>query len=261
MNRRFVMVAMPWTHEHDDLLPLGHASLVAALKRERNLDVHQFIHPVSDDEVSLDGLIEQILAATRGMSHKDVDVGVGVYVWNDKHVKVLLRILRERGFEGRIVLGGPQISYADAGLEQIYPEANAFVRGYAESALSRLARGEERPQIRGVHYAGDVDCCEQADTNLRNLPSPWLDCANQLNQDSSVRWETQRGCNFRCSFCQHRQPDARIPIAIVEESRIEIEIDMLCRTNVRRISVLDPVFNRDPSHALRVLQQFSARKF
>lgn len=261
MNRRFVIVALPWVQVSGDLAPLGHASLVAALKRESNLEIRQVIQPISNDEFSMTGLANHVMAEVEGLPHKDVDVGVGVYVWNDKHVKGLLHSLRDRGFEGRIVLGGPQISYAGPGLEQIYPEANAFVRGYAEAALCCLARSDGRPQIRGVHYAGEIDRCEQAETNLRSLPSPWFDDSIQLDESSSVRWETQRGCNFRCSFCQHRQPDARIPIAVVEASRLEIEIDLLCKTKVRRISVLDPVFNRDPKHALDVLQQFSQRKF
>jgi len=261
MTRHFIMVTMPWMHERDDLAPLGHASLMAALVRDSNLDVRQIIQAVSGAGASPDGLVDQVMKATKGLPPHDVDVGVGVYVWNDKQVKSLLRNLRDRGFQGRIVLGGPQISYASAGLEQIYPEADVFVRGYAEAALCALVRNEGRLKIRGVHYAGEEDCCEQAETDLRNLPSPWFDAAIKLDQNSSVRWETQRGCNFRCSFCQHRQPDARIPIAIVEKSRITSEIDLLCKSKVRRISVLDPVFNRDPVHAVHVLQQFSRREF
>jgi hypothetical protein len=261
MTRRFVMVAIPWTHQHGDLAPLGHASLMAALVRDSNLDVRQIIQAVSEASISSADLADQVMAETKGLPHHDVDIGVGVYVWNDKQVKSLLRNLRDRGFQGRIVLGGPQISYASEGLEQIYPEADVFVRGYAEAALCALARSDGRPKIQGVHYAGEADCCEQSATDLRNLPSPWLDTTLKLDQNSSVRWETQRGCTFRCSFCQHRQPDARIPIAIVEKSRITIEIDLLCKSKVRRISVLDPVFNRDQVHAVHVLQQFSRHKF
>jgi hypothetical protein len=261
MKRRFVMVAMPWSHERDAHAPLGHASLVAALKHESNLEIRQVIQSVSNDEFSITGLADHVMVEVEGLPHKEVDVGVGVYVWNDKHVKGLLHSLRDRGFEGRIVLGGPQISYAGPGLEQIYPEANAFIRGYAEAALCCLARSNERPKIRGVHYAGEIDRFEQAETSLRSLPSPWLDNTLSLGQNFAVRWETQRGCNFRCSFCQHRQPDARIPIAIVEASRLECEIDLFCKNKVRRISVLDPVFNRGPKHALDVLTQFSQRKY
>lgn len=256
MKRRIILVAMPWANKQDDVVPLGHASLFAALKSEGDLDARQLLSPVNDQAFSLDGLAGQVMSALEGLPHEDVDIAIGVYVWNDKQVKDLLRSLRSRRFQGRIVLGGPQITYAGTGLEQFYPEADAFIRGHAEVALCALARNDGHPKIRGVHYAGDNDACEQAETNLLRLPSPWLGEAVQLDQHSCVRWETQRGCNFRCSFCQHRQPDARTPVAMVDETRIGREIDLLCKARVKRISVLDPVFNRDPKHALHVLQQF-----
>jgi hypothetical protein len=51
------------------------------------------------------------------------------YVWNDHHVKNLIKEAREEmNYKGIIVLGGPQISYSERGLEGTYPEADVFVR-------------------------------------------------------------------------------------------------------------------------------------
>lgn len=59
-----------------------------------------------------------------------VDVALGSFVWSERHVQEITRILNERGFPGRIMLGGPQVSYAEAGmLEVAYPYADIFVRG------------------------------------------------------------------------------------------------------------------------------------
>lgn len=261
MKRCLVLVAMPWTCKDHDLAPLGHASLVSSLKLESNLHIEEIIQPVGDGEFSVEDLTNYVLKIANGTPQKSVDVGIGVYVWNEKQVKALLRSLRAKSFKGRVLLGGPQITYASKGLEQIYPEADIFIRGYAEKALCLVTRSNECPQIQGVHYAGGDDLCQQAETNLQKLPSPWLNKNIQLNKNSSVRWETQRGCPFRCSFCQHRQPDARIPIAIIEMSRINSEIALFCESKVRRISILDPVFNMNPNHALQVLKQFSLHNF
>lgn len=138
-------------------------------------------------------LSDQVMAETNGLPDHDVDIGVGVYVWNDKQVKGLLHNLRDRSFQGRIVLGGPQISYASQGLEQIYPKADVFVRGYAEAALCALARSDGRPKIQGVHYAGEADCCKQVKTALRNLPSPWCDANIELDQNSSSGFQPGSG--------------------------------------------------------------------
>jgi radical SAM superfamily enzyme YgiQ (UPF0313 family) len=252
---------MPWTCKHDDFTPLGHASLVSSLKQNGSLNVEEIIQPVCDGEFLAEDLSKQVMTLAYGIPSENIDLGVGVYVWNDKQVKELLRSLRANSFQGRIILGGPQITYAGVGLERIYPEADIFIRGYSEKALCEVTQSYACPQIRGVHYADDDDLCLQAATNLEALPSPWLDKSTQLHKKSSVRWETQRGCPFRCSFCQHRQPDARIPIAIIEESRINSEIALFCESKIRRISILDPVFNMNPNHALRILKQFSLHNF
>lgn len=261
MKRCLVLIAMPWTYQPDDFAPLGHASLVSSLKLESHLHVEEIIQPVCNGEFVEEALSNQVMRLANGIPFENIDVGVGVYVWNDKQVKVLLRSLRANGFKGRIILGGPQITYASEGLEQIYPEADIFIRGYAEKAICNVARGQGQSQVPGVHYFGQKDLCLQAVSNLKDIPSPWLNKNIQLNKDSSVRWETQRGCPFRCSFCQHRQPDARIPIAFIEASRINSEIALFCETEVRRISVLDPVFNMTPNHALQILKQFTIHNF
>lgn len=261
MKRCLVLIAMPWTSKHDDFAPLGHESLISSLKQDSRLNVEEIIQPVCDGEFLAEDLSKQVMSLAYGIPSENIDVGVGVYVWNDKQVKELLRSLRAKNFKGRIILGGPQITYAGVGLEQIYPEADIFIRGYAEKALCQVTQSNGCPHIRGVHYADDDDLCLQAETNLESIPSPWIDKCTQLSKNSSIRWETQRGCPFRCSFCQHRQPDARIPIAVIEVTRINSEIALFCESKIRRVSILDPVFNMNPNHALQILKKFSLHNF
>lgn len=261
MRTRIVLVALPWMRDSDWNVPLGHASLLATLGDEHGLDSRSVVMPVNRDSFSIVSLTQAVLDQLKGIQSEQATVAVGAYVWNDKHVKDLLRSLRSWGFQGRIVLGGPQISYAGCGLEQIYPDADVFIRGNGEIALRALALANGRPLIKGVHYAGQPDACEQAAAELSQLPSPWLGTREQINAPASVRWETQRGCNFRCSFCQHRQPDSRTPVAMLAEGRIKSEIDLFCQAEVKRIAVLDPIFNRDRSHAVKVLQQFAQHGF
>lgn len=70
----------------------------------------------------------------------------------------------------RIILGGPQVSYSGPhvpGLETLYPEADAFVRGYGETALASLAETAGLPPIPGVYHASDEDRCTQL-TSMRS---------------------------------------------------------------------------------------------
>lgn len=99
---------------------------------------------------------------------------MGAYVWNERALKLMLPALRLRGFDGRIILGGPQVSYADQGLEVLYPEVDIFVCGYGEDALARLTAAAEPLALHGVHFANDQDQRTRAEESLEQLPSPYL---------------------------------------------------------------------------------------
>lgn len=260
-SRKIVLVALPWNNGRATDSPLGHESLLATLRQEPGLIAHSIISPVNDADFSIDALTQQILLQADGFSSNQIDVGIGAYVWNDRQVKSLLNALRDQGFNGRIILGGPQISYAEEGLEASYPQADVFIRGQGETALRALTRSAKQQEISGVHYAGHRDSLGQAVNDLQALPSPWLNGQIELTGQSSIRWETQRGCTFRCSFCQHRQSGDRAQVALQDKERIRQEIALFCENKVRRISVLDPIFNRDSAHATEVLELFASHGY
>jgi radical SAM superfamily enzyme YgiQ (UPF0313 family) len=253
--RCVILVSMDWTRDKDPRVPLGHASIVAVL-RSAGVEVKAFSFAINRPGFSEARILETILESAQGWEPEQVDVGFGVYVWNDREVKRLLGALRRHGFRGRIVLGGPQISYAGSGLEQFYPEADAFVRGYGEEAMVALASTSERIQFTGVYWAGRVDRGLQAQARLERLSSPFLDGVIELSEGQRfIRWETQRGCPFRCSFCQHREAGSRLRRRDIPLERLEREMELFVRSGVEDIAVLDPLFNLG-DHALAVLKTF-----
>ncbi|MET0404812.1 MAG: radical SAM protein [Cystobacter sp.] len=251
--RRVILVSIDWTRDKDPRVPLGHASLVAAL-RSAGRETRAFSFAINrndfDEELVLRSMIEHV----QELDSEQVDVGIGVYVWNDDVVKRLLPRLRRQGFQGRIILGGPQISYAGSGLERLYPEADAFIRGYAEEALVALTATTERIQLEGIHWAGQLDRSLQSRTRLETLASPFLTGVIELSSGQRfIRWETQRGCPFRCSFCQHREAGNRLRRRDIPLARLEREMESFVRSGVDDIAVLDPLFNLG-DHALAVLR-------
>jgi radical SAM superfamily enzyme YgiQ (UPF0313 family) len=260
MERLVVLVDLYWTRDKDPRVPLGHASLLASLRQVPGVTVHSIVVPVNGADLTATELADRVLAAAVGPAEA-VDVAIGAYVWGEGLLRGLLRHLRRRGFRGRIILGGPQISYAGPGLELLYPEADAFVRGYGEEALASIACTPGRPPICGVHYAGEEDDpLEQARVDLEAIASPWLTGVFPIEDQRFIRWETQRGCPFRCSFCQHREPGARIRRRQLARSRVVEEIALFCRHGVRDIAVLDPIFNIG-SDATDILRVFTAAGF
>ena len=248
MNRPVVLVSMDWIRPGDPRTGLGTASIAAAL-RARNVDV-----TVIDSAVNRLGFdVEAVIAET----HRVVDlcgprpiVGVGAYVWNEAETQALLGSLRARDCD--LAVGGPQVSYAPRGtLERLYPSADLFVRGYGENALGELATGREPNDITGVHVAGGPDAGRLASANLDALPSPHLD--GTLPVQDFVRWETQRGCPFDCSFCQHPGPKGlrgRFPL-----DRVDTELRAFAAGGTQRIAVLDPIFHAKVGRSIEILRQ------
>lgn len=259
-RRRIILVEIYWARDKDPHVPLGHASLLAALYNRCDVDVVSIAQAVNFSDTTAESLAEEILGAARGAPADRVDVALGVHVWSDALVRGVLRRLRRAGFRGRVVLGGPQISYAGPGLERLYPEVDLFVRGYGEDALCAIADGRAPRAVHGVHVAGESDRCEHADVDLSLLPSPWLSGVVPLAQQAFVRWETQRGCPYRCAFCQHREPGARLYRRELHLERIEREIDLFCRSGVTDIAVLDPIFNCG-RHSTAILERFLRNEY
>ncbi|MBK8409230.1 MAG: radical SAM protein [Sandaracinaceae bacterium] len=250
-----LLVDFTWTRNKDPRVPLGHASLLAALHTEATLEVRSLVVAVNTPHCRPHSVVSRILMETSDCLPSAIDVAFGAYVWGEDTLTAVLRGLRARGFQGRIIVGGPQISYSGAGIDGLYPEADVFIRGYGEQALRQLARSPERQAITGVHFRGEADVVAQASVDLEKLPSPWLSDLIPIAEGSFVRWETQRGCPFRCGFCQHREAGARLLRRSLGLPRIEAEIDLFCRAGVGEIAVLDPIFNAGP-HAVGVLQRF-----
>ena len=161
-------------------------------------------------------------------------LGIGVYIWNDEVVRALLKELRNKGFDGKIVLGGPQISFLEAGRpEKEYPEADLFLRGYAEESL---------PQS----ILTGVVPCEFSTCRLKDLPSPILEKVQDLSPGRFMHWETQRGCPFSCSFCQYRNPVNGKSLKYFSWDRIRQEIRMIVDAGVADIKIVDPIFHHNP---------------
>ena len=259
MSRKLLLIEFPWGRDKDPRVPLGHASILAMLNGIQTIQCHSFVKPINAPDFQLDNVKKEIFSELSKFG-ENTDVAIGVYVWCEDVVKSILASLRSSNFDGRIILGGPQISYAGVGLERIYPTADIFVRGYGVFALAELMTKSGKITHTGVHFAGDHDLELQTVVDLDLCPSPWLEGVINLDNQPFVRWETQRGCQFSCGFCQHKEAGARLPKHKFHFNRIEKEIDLFCRNNVEDIAVLDPIFNSG-KQAVEILKRFHNNEF
>jgi len=254
LESNLILVELPWGRNKDPRVPLGHASLLASLKIHTKCEVISIVECINDDDFSVNKVFDRISSYLQAKENIST-IAFGVYVWSEDAIQQLINKIKEVGFLGRIVLGGPQISYCGATLEENYPHADIFVRGYGEIALASILNEQKKVVLQGVHYAGDLDLVEQTQVDLEMLPSPWLENVIDIGDQIFIRWESQRGCPFKCGFCQHKEAGARLKKKWFSTNRIQNEIDYFCQQQVQDIAILDPIFNSD-KRANDVLQRF-----
>lgn len=260
--RHQILVTLDHLRTKETRLPLGAASVVANLLR------HQVPHSVVSGNVSLeediDATVEGLAARVRSVGSevgRKCDVILGTFVWNEPYVAQIVQQLRRSQFPGRIGLAGPQISYAPkGGLEALYKHVDVdfFIRGYAEDVVVAIANEETEPH--GVHWQGAQDENAKSKANFLDLPSPHLssDLSGVLPPGEFIMWETQRGCPYTCSFCQHR--DAGGGFHKYDDERVRKEIAFFSQHCVARhaeIAVVDPSFIISTDHSVMVLETFA----
>ena len=261
--KKILQLSLDWCRPKDPPISLGAASIVSHL-RSHNVDVSPLSYNVNCPQFDTDAVVHDIFASN---PNECTLLGIGAFIWNEINLQDILSKLHQYNFPGKILLGGPQVSYATTNLEEYYPLVDIFCRGYAEYAVLKLitssTTNEPFPTIGGVVYKGLPDMKQQATCNLEVLPSPFLD--GTIPPQKFLRWETQRGCPFRCSFCQHRESDLPTASSLqtrqpLKNSRIFAEVEWLAKKNVTDIAVIDPTFNAGQNY-LKVMSSFIHHQF
>lgn len=148
-------------------------------------------------------------------------VGLSCYVWNHDKVNYLIDRLGGRD----IIVGGPDI------LESKLEGRITYVAGEGEAALYRYL----------LHVGAPIQ-------RLDEMPETVVD----YTKVERMSFETQRGCNWRCAYCNYRKGNDKIryraPATVIKE----ITKAWQHGTKVGRI--VDPNFFSDPTHATIILR-------
>ena len=256
-------MSLDWCRPKDPPLSLGAASILTSLVKA-GIDTTPLSYNVNTDCFLVDKVLDDVFALR---PNENTLLGLGAFVWNERHIQRMLTSLKKYHFPGKILVGGPQISYCTGSLECYYPQVDVFCRGFAEDAVVKLVtRSHDKvphPPIAGIVYKGVPDLKQQATCDLESLPSPFLE--GVIAPQKFIRWETQRGCPFRCSFCQHRESSLPTGSGLrirrpLDTTRVVREVEWICRSGVDDVAVLDPTFNSGTNY-LTVLDSFIQHGF
>ena len=210
---------------------------------------HECINVFEQAIKKVDNNIQLFLNKTPLDSYETI--AISAYIWNEHILNPLITEIRNRGFRGKIVLGGYQITYSRKNQLIIdYPQCDIFISGYAEVGLLEAIL-IDKPQS-PIHINKVV--------SFQDLPSPYLtgDLIIPKNHHM-IRLETKRGCPYRCNFCAHRDL-TKNRMHKFELERTFKELALIKQKEIHRVNVLDPVFNVGREH-LDVMREMDRLNF
>lgn len=167
-------------------------------------------------------------------------VGLSVYIWNTEKVRLLLPEIKKVLPETKIILGGPEVSYAAEKWLAEFPDIDFIIRGAGENALRTLLNDSGRCE----------KIISQPPPALDDIPFPYRDEDFPEMAEHYIYYESSRGCPFSCAYCLSSRTDMRPDYRSVD--KVCRELDMLCGHTPRIVKFIDRTFNARKSHSLPI---------
>ena len=208
-----------------------------------------YVSDLSDLEVvlvdfSLEDSVESAVEKILGFhSHS---VGFSMYIWNRLFIEEIIRTIRKMKPEMTIFAGGAEVKASSMSLSQ-NTHINYLIPGEGEIPFRLLILS----LLRGDDSSGEKILPKKHETDLENIPSPYLSGILDPRQYDGLLWELSRGCPFNCSFCCESRGISGV--RYFSEKRIVEELKLFEENQVEQIWVLDPTFNIDKQRAIRIL--------
>ena len=171
-------------------------------------------------------------------------VAFSVFGWCEKMVALAGAELRRRAPGIFIMLGGASVFGSEEELRRRFPFADMFTLSYGEKIFANLR-----------HYINQGVARVMDLPRFGELESPYLSGAISLDSAiDTVRAETRRGCSFRCSFCKHRDTLSGKVYRIDNYDRHLDELKLFKERSVKKLNILDPLFNDYEGHGEQYLK-------
>jgi putative methyltransferase len=193
-------------------------------------------------------------------------LGLSCYTWNWRLQLQIAQQVKSRHPDCLIIAGGPEPDYKDPAFFARYPCIDMIAVKDGEITFNRilqrvLARGDARGlpgdsalflDVPGLYLPGP-DGSAHICTGPAEVPSvfehsPYIaqsayyeELRRTLSSNVIAVWETNRGCPYRCSFCDWGS-STMSKLRLFDMARLEAEIEWFGRTKVGFIMLADANF-------------------
>lgn len=187
---------------------------------------------------------------------KDADiVGFSLYSWNEKLSLSIAKRLKEENPDLFVVFGGPQVPDRIGTFLQDHDFIDVAVHGEGEVVFTNILDNiddKDFSSILGISYR---DAQGQTVTNLKPsrikdleiIPSPYTTgvfdemMAKYPETEWLILWETNRGCPFKCTFCDWGSA-TQAKVHQFNMDRLKAEMDWFSEKKVEFIFCCDANF-------------------
>ncbi len=260
------MVQINNSFAHQDYLPLAIGFLMSyAQKNVPDIDSFEFIVPIHKRI--------PVEAAILHLNKVDI-LAMSLYVWNFRLSAAIGRRIKEVKPETTIIVGG---CYVPESNTEKFLRQNEYVdfavTGEGEIAFASILKNyysRNWTSVPSLHYIDDANQYVRTSPSLRiedlNLiPSPYLGGVFKplMDANSDVDWiglwETNRGCSFKCSFCDWGA-GSKNRMSNYSIERLYSEIDWFTEANIKFVYCCDANFGLYKDRDLEITMHFAENK-
>lgn len=176
--------------------------------------------------------------------------GFSCYIWNLKPMLSLGQSLRALLPSSRLVLGGPEVSFATERFDG-FDWIDAIVCGEGEELFPTLCEQMEKGLLHERILHGSLPCVMGEEGILYR---------DGEKTGSVLYYESSRGCPFSCSYCLSSATHG-VRFKSVEQVLADLEAFERLKLPHRVIKFVDRTFNADVGRANRIWRELLSERF